>query len=222
MNKSCLDFMIVPETPPDIEPVTLDEMKAHLRVTETADDEVITGLIEVSRQWAEDFTGKAFIDQQWRMVVGSALFSGDNVSGRETFFPNDAMMTRSWVNGEIILRRTPVIEVVEVVVIDSTGVETTVDTSDYVLRTPTGRWPSLVNPSGGAVAGGRVEIVFRAGYVNTTVSPQQSISLVPKIFIQAIKLHCEAMYDRDEKMMDKLIKAAENLLRPFSSNLQMA
>jgi len=41
---------------------------------------------------------------------------------------------------------------------------------------------------------------------------------VPEIFLQALRLQAEAHYNRDEKMMALLVKAAENLLDGESAN----
>ncbi len=218
-----MEFLLEPEVAPDMEPITLAEMKSHLRVTETVDDDNITALIEVSRQWAEDFTSKAFIDQTWRMTVGTNLLGGDSVSGRAVYNINDPTFNSYWAKGQIVLRRTPVIELVSIES-SNTGESpqsVVLDPTSYTLYNRKSRWPYIGNLNGSPFASGRMEIVFRAGFVDTTQSPQ-NLALVPNVFKQAIKLHCEAMYDRDEKMMSKLIEAAQNLLRPFSSNLQMA
>lgn len=52
---------------PSTEPLTLTEAKSYLRVETTADDAVITSLITAARQWAEQFTGRVFITQTWRL-----------------------------------------------------------------------------------------------------------------------------------------------------------
>jgi len=54
-------------TPPAVEPVTLDEAKAQARVDTNVDDALLTGLIVAARQWAESYTGRAFINQSWQM-----------------------------------------------------------------------------------------------------------------------------------------------------------
>jgi uncharacterized phiE125 gp8 family phage protein len=52
-------------TPPALEPVTLDEAKAHLKVDTTDDDALITRLITTARVRAEWHTGRAFVTQSW-------------------------------------------------------------------------------------------------------------------------------------------------------------
>lgn len=52
-------------TPPAVEPVTLDEAKAHLKVDTAYDDALITALIAAARARAEWHTGRAFVTQSW-------------------------------------------------------------------------------------------------------------------------------------------------------------
>jgi uncharacterized phiE125 gp8 family phage protein len=52
-------------TPPAVEPVTLDEAKAHLKVDTSADDGLIARLIAAARARAEWHAGRAFITQGW-------------------------------------------------------------------------------------------------------------------------------------------------------------
>ncbi|MDD3029973.1 MAG: head-tail connector protein [Alphaproteobacteria bacterium] len=56
-------------TPPAVEPLTLTEAKAHLRLDTSADDALIGTLIAGARQWAERYTGRAFITQTWALSV---------------------------------------------------------------------------------------------------------------------------------------------------------
>ncbi len=54
---------------PAIEPVTLAEAKAHLRLDGTADDDLLTGLVRAARQEVEQATGVALLGQNWRLAL---------------------------------------------------------------------------------------------------------------------------------------------------------
>lgn len=52
-----------------VEPVTLAEVKAHLRLDHASEDELLGGLIRAAREEVERATGLALIDQDWRLVL---------------------------------------------------------------------------------------------------------------------------------------------------------
>jgi uncharacterized phiE125 gp8 family phage protein len=54
---------------PAVEPVTLDEARAFLRVEHSADDEVIAALVAGARIHIEAQTRRALITQSWRLVL---------------------------------------------------------------------------------------------------------------------------------------------------------
>ena len=54
-------------TAPAVEPVSLDEAKAYLRVEHSDDDEVIAALVAGSRIHVEAQTRRALITQEWRI-----------------------------------------------------------------------------------------------------------------------------------------------------------
>lgn len=58
-------------TAPSVEPVSLDEAKAFLRVEHGDDDETIAALIAGSRIHVEAMTRRAMISQDWRIVADS-------------------------------------------------------------------------------------------------------------------------------------------------------
>jgi uncharacterized phiE125 gp8 family phage protein len=58
-----MDWLVT--TPPAIEPVTLAEMKNHLKISSsvTTDDSLISSLIKAAREWCEGFQNRAYIEQ---------------------------------------------------------------------------------------------------------------------------------------------------------------
>lgn len=193
-------FTLERMTEPDFEAVTLEQARRHLRefagVTERDAD--IEALIVGAREWVENFTGRTLVDTQWALIM----------SAGPTAEPTPA-------NSEILLRRSPVIEVIRVVTIDSAGVETEVDAATYELRDQYSKWPRLLGLSGASTAaGGTVRIKFRSGFADTSLgSAGDDASVIPQRFKQAMLLWIQANYDPDDQM-DRILTTAENLIRP--------
>jgi len=53
--------------PPAVEPVTLAEAKAHLRVDTNADDTYISSLIKAAREWVEEYLDRSLVYTQWQV-----------------------------------------------------------------------------------------------------------------------------------------------------------
>lgn len=53
----------------DPSPVTLAEAKAHLRVSSTADDTLIQGIIDACTEWGESYTRRSFRAQVWKLLL---------------------------------------------------------------------------------------------------------------------------------------------------------
>lgn len=130
-------------TGPTVEPVTLAEVKANLRIDAdiTADDALLTSLIPAARQQAEHRTGRRFGVQTWLRAYDA--------------FP-------SWSS---MLPDPPVSEIVNIKYDDIAGTEQTLDPADYRLRPhsepavvlPIKSWPAtLAEP-------GAVRITYRCG-----------------------------------------------------------
>lgn len=230
-----MNFTLERVSHPEIEPVSLAEIRRHVRefddVTENDDD--LEALIIGAREWAEDYTGRALIDQSWRLTIHGcpgSFAGGDNVGGtRDGSLPvGYGYYCGAWSwgrNGEILLRKAPVLAISSFVSVDSDGAETTIDPATYELREADSKWPRLVALNGAswsASMSGDLRIEYRAGFADQTGSPQQGATVVPVRFRQAIKLHVEAMYDRDEKMMPILLETAQALLKPERAELQFA
>lgn len=86
-------------TAPVLEPVTLEEAKAHLRVPWAEEDDLITRLIAAARAEAEAFTRRSLITQEWQITLDG--------------FPPGA--------SPISLRRPPVSAIVSLDYTDGTG-----------------------------------------------------------------------------------------------------
>lgn len=56
-----LDWQVT--TDPTEEPVTLADMKLHLRVDNNDEDELISALIKAARMWCEGYQGRAYLTQ---------------------------------------------------------------------------------------------------------------------------------------------------------------
>jgi uncharacterized phiE125 gp8 family phage protein len=59
------------QTPPAVEPVTLAEAKAHLRVDTSGDDAYIGTLITAAREWCEQYLDRTLVNTQWVMRFDS-------------------------------------------------------------------------------------------------------------------------------------------------------
>jgi len=174
-------------SPPAIEPVTLDELKAHCRVDTTADDALLTALIVAARQWAEHYTGRAFISQTWQYWIDA-----DQMLPRPSLekimdvyvhpFGNDPYVRRP--RSYIPLPHAPLQSVASVQFFDDTDTATVWDPSNYfvdnarepgrvVLRTGA-VWPCPMRMPNGLM------IQYVAGYGATA-------DMVPEVLNLAIK-----------------------------------
>lgn len=88
------------------EPVTLTEVKDHLRVDTTDDDALISALIVAARQWAEEYTGRQFMAATWDWML-------------------DAL------GGTLYAPMPPLQSVTSIKYLDTTGVEQTLASSTY-------------------------------------------------------------------------------------------
>ena len=58
---------LIRQTPPAVEPVTVAEAKAHLRVDTADDDTYIGTLITAAREWCEQYLDRTLVHTQWVM-----------------------------------------------------------------------------------------------------------------------------------------------------------
>lgn len=141
-------------TAPTVEPISVSEAKAHMRVDFTDDDDYITALIVAARTIAEERTNRALITQTWDYVLDD--------------FP---------CGNAIKIRKPKLQSVTSVKYIDSDGTENTMPTTDYLVDTDSspGRivlkfakiWPTAILQPASAV---RIRMV--CGYGLAVAVPQ--------------------------------------------------
>lgn len=220
-----MNFVLERTADPESEPVTLAEMRRHLKEFDsiTARDDDITALIVGAREWVEDYTGRALMDQTWRLTLSNvtALPSAqaDCPPHQGGYYCGNITWSRI---SDIMLRKSPVLAITSFVSVDADGDETTIDAATYELREADSKWPRLAPLSTATWSSGTFRVTFRAGFADTTGSPQQTAAEVPERFKQAMKLWVQANYDIDPVMTPLLLKTAEALIKSERSELGMA
>ncbi len=151
-------------SPPAAEPVTLGEIKEHLRVTHNDEDALITGMAVAAVRAVEARGGLALMPQAWRLSLDT---------------PPDET---------VLLPIAPVSAVDGVSVIDGNGVAQTIDANLYEAATgapgrvrPAGPWPA----PGVALDGVRID--FTAGYADAASVPEplkQAVKLLAAYFFE--------------------------------------
>lgn len=158
---------------PSAEPVTLAEVKNHLRVDadQTSDDALITMLISAARHYAEVECNRSFMSQKWRLTLDS--FPGPSLMGvpiGEAYsVPGHAL----------VLERGQVISIDQIQYMDMGGTWQTLDPSGYVadLSSPQARitppfgkiWPITLPQIGS------VRVDYTAGYGTASTNVPEGI-----------------------------------------------
>lgn len=154
--------------PAPVEPITLAEAKAILRVTHNDDDTMIQTYISSAREWVERRIQKKLAVQTWELTLDS--------------FPN----------GEILLPVNPVINITSVKYDDAQGNEVTMAANTYSLdNTSEDHW--LFTSSGWPTAGGMFNAV-RIRFVAGLADP----ATVPFPVRAAIYLKLKELYDGEK------------------------
>ncbi len=183
--------------PPD-EPVTLSEIKDHLRIEHSEHDTMLQGLIQASREYVEDITSRALVEQT-----------------RTAYY-------RDWPLEKFSLPGFPLRSVNSVKYTDVDGTTNTFDSSNYEVVTAkepgevvlgySKTWPSatLLHESY------PIQVEFVCGYEPTSDSPPDYTKNVPESIKNAIKLDVEIRYDRPPADYAEKIKSViDSLLAPY-------
>lgn len=155
-------------TPPAVEPVSLSDVKAHLRIDHAADDALLTTMIGEAREEIEQASGMAMISQGWRLTVDRWPVGRDEWwdgvregSIRELYGPDSATRLK--------LPVYPLISVTGVTVYDTAGNATSVNvasTFDVDTQSRPGRlalkfsqtWPVALRPTNA------IQVEYTAGF----------------------------------------------------------
>ncbi|WP_417667351.1 head-tail connector protein [Roseibium sp.] len=156
--------------PPAAEPVSVADMRAHLRLPGTQEDGLLAELVVAARQQVERETGRALISQGWRLYL------------------------EHWPVGRIIqLPVAPVIEVSEISAYDLGGHAQLLDPDDYTLDRSVSPARIRVKVGAGLPSSSLLglEIDFTAGYGETAAT-------VPATLKQAIRLLAAHWFENRE------------------------
>ena len=127
------------------EPITLAEAKLFLRINGTAQDDLITELITVTREIAEEYMGRSIVEQTWQMIFDDAI------------------------SGNIPLLRCPIVAISSVKSIDEDDAETVIDTGLYSLNSD----EEIVLEN--YISGHKIEIEYTAGYTTVPTTIKQGM-----------------------------------------------
>jgi uncharacterized phiE125 gp8 family phage protein len=133
----------IPVEGPAVEPVSLEEMRAHLRLDHDREDALVTGLVKAARLMVEAASGRVLVDQRWRVVLDA------------------------WTPGRTpALPVSPLLSVERVAVLDRSGTAVTVPADAYrveALSDPPriAAGPSVPDPG---VGRNGILVDLRAGY----------------------------------------------------------
>jgi hypothetical protein len=211
---------------PAVEPVSLAEAKAHLRVDVSDDDALITALIIAARQHAETITRRALVTQSWKGVFDQFPMPGMNISSANWYgpqwgnTPGPLSVTRpdGKTGYEITLPMPPLQSVESIKYYDATTQAlTTLDPSQYLIDiisepariTPAygTSWPATLSRINA------VEIAFTCGY-GLAVAVPQGIKNWMLVRIGSLYEHREEVAIMSRGKIEPL-PFIDNLLDPF-------
>ena len=170
-------------TPPSVEPVSLAEAKAHLRVDVADDDLLIANLITAARMQAENLCRRAFVTQQYGLYLDSfPLYAYNGVINGYVPLdqsPSAWMPMRNYLvrfrGGRIDLPFPSLVSVESVTYTDTNGVLQTLPTDQYLVDNisepgcitpaPNTYWPNTQNRVNA------VKISYTSGYGNAAAVP---------------------------------------------------
>lgn len=201
---------------PTIEPVTLEEVKEHLRIDSNEEDPLINSYIEAARIIAEDSTGRKFISQTlvgYTDTLGGSIVHGEwwNGTREGTYFTHianrKAVLELDWA---------PCISITQIDTIDGDNTENTYAATNYYLENyDDDMFPSVhLNENADIPTDLRdrnaVKVTYVAGYGTTRNS-------VPMSLRHSIKMMAATLYNKRGDCSDCAHEAGQvSLLNKYS------
>ncbi len=176
--------------PPGAEPLTLDDVKTHLRIDHDNDDAFVTGLIAAARQMCEQHTRRALITRTYGLFLDA--------------WPKDCRA--------LFLPNPPLIDVIAINTYGSDDAPTAFDENSYFVDTAgmVGRivMKNTVPTATRDVNG--IEIRYKAGYGATPAS-------VPPALRQGLRQLIAHLYENrgDTSTQALYASGAAALFQPF-------
>ncbi len=121
-------------TAPSVEPLTVADLRDHLRISFDDEDQYVARLASVVRQRAERATRRALITQTWDLFLDSwptwdGYHGGQRIEPAQTPLPP---------GGYVLLPKAPLQRVEFVKYVDLAGVTQTWDPGEYLVDAPAG------------------------------------------------------------------------------------
>jgi uncharacterized phiE125 gp8 family phage protein len=181
-------------TPPDGEPLTLDDLKAHCRIDGTQDDLTLAAYLAAARDLVERHTWRQLLLAEWELTLDE--------------FPDD--------DGDILLPKPRLIGVTAVTYRDDQGQELELEEgTDFLVDTTRepGRIVLPPNTSWPSTQSGRINCVtvtYEAGYGELDEYDEPPAAL-PPIILQALRM-CVSQWNEHRESAGSLPDAVAALL----------
>lgn len=176
-------------TPPAVEPLTVEEAKAHLRLLVSDDDAIVGSYVKAAREWVEEMGSLAPITQTIEMRIDR--FPGQypyGFPGQYDFVPHRTTLT--WIDRYAIqIPRTPLVSISSISYVDTNGVTQTMDASLYQVSLGGRNIPGRVTPVYGQtwpIARAQMDavlITFIAGYGSAPSSVPESVRSLIRLLV---------------------------------------
>jgi uncharacterized phiE125 gp8 family phage protein len=162
-------------TAPATEPLTLAEVRAHLRVTVADEDDLLASLIVAAREYAETFTHRAFLAQTWDLQLDGFPQCFSTLDGA----------------GSIWVPKAPLVSVTSLSYVDTAGVTQVWPASNFTVDAPVGpkARPGRLTPAYAVYypvtrrVPNAVTVRFVAGYGTAAAAVPASIKAAMKLLI---------------------------------------